>query len=1495
MIEKLFSLFNYKNAEAASLLRLKNITLNKEILELFASIEADKPIDVSMMNDLLNVFEGKPIQGAKSFDYAFNFLSYDENDVVNYYKFIVKRISQDNSNLVSAVLYTIYYRDEVLTIEIPEEDISFLSFKGAIIEQFNKLGFSNIEINFQIIERAMEDVSEIIRKEKTAVINDAMKLLQKDNDYVQLKPERELTGKQISLSKLPQNEEEFYNFKESESSWSFIIQGIVVFYDKDALDKRGSVKFIIHDGESYVYCTTRRLSTKEEQKYYNHIDVGMHVIVQAYPELNKFSGDASMHIVNIKYSKEKKKITNREDNEPIKRVELHAHSKMSGLDGVPEMKEYLEAAKIFGMNAFAITDHASVQSFHDLQEFASKNKDFKPIFGVELDYVDQNDIEIAYNSQEIDLDEATFTVFDLETTGFSVNYERIIEVSAVKIHKGVNVGEFSELVNPEKPIPPSVVALTGISNNDIKNAPSRLEVLSRFKKFIDGTILVAHNADFDISQLNKNLDDLGIDHPDYPVIDTLMLAKALIPGRRSYGLDALTKYYKVRLDTHHRALADATATMEIFLHMIEESKQKGVKYHSDLNKILLDRSISFTYPIPKHINLIAATQQGIINLYHLLSIASTDYCAREPILTREVLDKYREGILVGSGCRNSYFFDTAFRKTDDDMEKIIDMYDYIEVQPFNTFDYMKHHYDNHVYCYQDTIKRIIMMAKKHNKLVVATGDCHQVNKEDTIYRDILVNTEKVGGGWHYLHYEKEIPSEYFMTTREMLDQFSFLGDDLAYEIVVKNTNLVSDMIDNVKAFTNTPYPPADNFMSEYGIESAEEYVNNHCYEKAKELYGELLPGMVKDRIDKELENINENKFSTIYLISQRLVYKSRSDGYVVGSRGSVGSSFVAHLLDITEVNSLPPHYRCPHCHFSSFKMLPDEKKKYGVRNDEEELQPLLEDVLTGFDLKDMNCPVCGTLLERDGQDIPFETFLGVPEDPKTPDIDLNFSGENQGAIHNYIRDVFGQSKAFRAGTILTCKDKTSYAIVKDYFEFNNDRRMKAGLDIENHTKAEVEALSNQITGSKRSSSQHPGGIVVVPSDHEIYEVTPVQYPGDSKDRSWMTTHFDYHSFEKNLFKLDVLGHDDPTVIRYLMKYVKKYPELFPFDDALNIPVNDHNLFMLMNNTKIINCLPQDICSNVATYGVSEFGTPFVRGLLEKAKPTTFAELIKVSGLSHGTDVWNDNAEALISGTAKDMGRPLPKIDFKDIIGCRDDIMTDLISFGVPAPLAFKIMEFVRKGKPSKDEVQWDAFVEELHKYPKVPQWYIWSCSRIKYMFPKAHATAYVVMALRIAWFKLYQPIFFYSAILSKKMTAWDVEVMVNGTAAIRNELDELKSKPQNERKAKEDDLITTLELALEMTVRGMKFRNVNLYESEAEDFKVSDDKQSLYIPFAAIDGLGGEVAKSIITARNEKPFTTKSDFKARTRVSSTLFQRLEELGVFGDMPEDNQISLDLGI
>jgi len=1486
MLKKLFLMIEYENDELLDNLELANIKLNKAEAEAILIFKSSLPVSTILIKDFTDYLDNHYIKNIKKQDYIFECSSYSSDSIKEYYRFIIQRLSKNTPKLITSVNYDIEVKGKTLNIKVPSNDKEFSLQRSTILKEYKKFGFIDLDIYLDITS-VDSNIAELIRQERKQIINEN-KQQSKSIEYKILNEGSELVGKPIDLKELPNNEEEYSLFKSQEKSWNFIIQGRIAFFDKDNFEKKGTIKLILTDNEHYAYCVKRKLKAKNELDYFNNIDVGMDAQVQVFPELNPYTKDVSMHIVNMKNTASVQPVTQRTDDEPKKRVELHLHTKMSNLDGVPAMDEYIEASEIFGMKALAVTDHYSCQSFHDLNEYASKHDDFKPLFGLELAFVDEDQIKIAYSPSPIKLQDATYVVFDLETTGFSVNYERIIQISATKIQNGIVVGEFTEFVNPEKQIHPTVVQLTGITNNDVDNAKSRFEVLYSFKKFIQGCILVAHNAEFDISHLYKNFEDLGIDFEPYPVIDTLMLAKALYPDHKSYGLSSLTKLLGVKLDNHHRADADATATAEIFLHMLEEIKSRGIEFHHDLNS-LIDKDNSFKYPIPGHINLIAKTQEGIVNLYHILSLASTTYFgSKEPVVTRKILEKYRTGILVGSGCRNSHFFDIAFRKSDKEMEEIIDFYDYIEVQPMNTFDYYKNHMNDHVYAYTDTIKRIIHMAKKHGIPVCATGDCHQINNEDVLYRKILVATDAVGGGYHYMRFEKEIPSEYFMTTREMLDEFSFLGEQLAYEIVVENTNLIADACEKVQAFTSKPLPPKDDFMASRGIPSAEEYVKTNVQSKAEQIYGNILPPMVKDRIKGELEAICDNKFSTIYLISKLLVEKSRNDGYVVGSRGSVGSSFVAYLMNITEVNSLPPHYYCPRCHYSTFKMSPEEKNRYGIRKDEEQFVELLDSVYSGYDLPYNKCPICGGDLKRDGHDIPFETFLGVPSDPKTPDIDLNFSGENQRNIHEYIRELFGETKAFRAGTIQACKDKISYAIVRDYFDLENETREKEGLSPIIHQKAEIEAISNQINGIKRTSSQHPGGIVVVPSDHEIYEITPVQYPGDSKDRSWMTTHFEYHSFEKNLFKLDVLGHDDPTVIRYLMKYVKLYPEEFPFDDALDIPVDDNNIYQMMNGTKVLGVDANDIASSIGTYGISEFGTVFVRGLLEEARPKTFAELVKVSGLSHGTDVWKDNAEALLLGEAKGY----PKQQFKDIIGCRDDIMLDLISFGVPADLAFQTMEFVRKGKPTKDAKKWLGFVEKLQGY-NVPEWYIWSCSKIKYMFPKAHATAYVIMALRIAWFKLYRPIYFYSAILSKKMVAYDVDTMRGGIARIRPELERLRAIPQNERKAKDDDLITTLELALEMCVRGFKFYNVNRDESEALDFRVSEDKQGLYIPFAAIDGLGGAQAEQIVKAREEKPFTTKKDFEQRTRVSKTLIKKLEDLGVFEGLQDDSQLTLDL--
>ncbi|MCR5564593.1 MAG: PolC-type DNA polymerase III, partial [Gammaproteobacteria bacterium] len=1100
------------------------------------------------------------IPNINKINYDFVYESYEENDVKDYYKVIMNKLSNESIDFLNAVDFSIKYNPELkdLTVNVPSTFAQIIISKKKIVKLFNQYGFKNINIEFEMVdldERIETEIEEAKKRHLDGVEVMLSRQKQAQEGVFLNNKKGRLFGTAMDIQYLPTNEEEFNQFKNSGSfENSIIIKGFVELNDEETIEKKSKAKLAISDDTGYCYIE-RNLRAVEEKRFFKDIQLNQYVEVSGYMYLAK-NGDVSFTITNIFVSNYIKPITDRVDDEPVKRVELHLHTKMSQLDGIAYMEDYCKTAQIFGHKAIACTDHGSVQSFHELYEYTKKHPELKPIYGAEFSFFFSDRVKCAYTPKHINLDDATYVVFDFETTGFSVNYERVIEVSAVKIRHGVVIDRFSELVNPEKKIPPQVVALTGITDDDVKDKRTRNEVIRDFYKFCEGCILVAHNAYFDMGHFYENLKNIGIEYEKFPVIDTLYLAKSIYPEHKKYTLDALCRLLGVVLEKHHRALDDATATGEIFLHMLQEVKKLGIEYHDELNKVIKEDEL-YKYPVkPEHINIICKTQEGLKNLYYITSMANTDFFVRDPIVPQKLLDEYREGLLVGSGCRNGVLFDTAFNKSEEELEKIIEYYDYIELQPISRFEYQKNSLDNWHYQVTDTMKKIVRLAKKHGVPVVATGDCHQINKEDTKYRQILVNYSTKSSAYRhdlkadpksasyedFLMGKNIIPDEYYMTTREMLDEFSFLGEKLAYEIVVVNSNLIADSCEFVQSFTDKPFPPKDDFMKKKGIPSAEEYVKTSVYNRAHEMYGELLPGIVKDRIDRELSSIIDNKFSTIYLISQALVKKSEEDGYVVGSRGSVGSSFVAHLMDITEVNSLPPHYRCPKCFFSAFKYTEEEKKVYGIRKDEEPFQKDLNEVLSGYDLPDKNCPCCGTLMIRDGHDIPFETFLGVKEKPKTPDIDLNFSGDNQGQIHNYIRELFGETKAFRAGTILTCKSNVSFAIVRDYYDNINIERQKRGINTIKISKAKIDALAQHIIEVKKSSSQHPGGIVVVPEDHEVYEVTPVQYPGDSTDRSWKTTHFDYHTFEKNFFKLDVLGHDDPTVIRYLMKFVKEHPE-----------------------------------------------------------------------------------------------------------------------------------------------------------------------------------------------------------------------------------------------------------------------------------------------------------------------------------------------------------------
>ncbi|MCR5307395.1 MAG: PolC-type DNA polymerase III, partial [bacterium] len=1068
------------------------------------------------------------------------------------------------------------------------------------------------------------------------------------------------------------------------------------------------------------------------------------------------------------------------------------------------------------------------------------------------------------------------TVLDVETTGLSNQFDEIIEIAAYKLHGGQHVGTFERMIKTERPLPNKIVSLTHITNEMLKEkGEDRNKVLRDFYNFAKDTILVAHNAKFDIGMIYETFKKCCIEFNEFPVIDTLPLFKALhFNDSKTFGLDKMVKMYKIRLDEHHRATDDAYATMKCFAEMLIEVRGKGITNYNEINNLITDDSWKWLYG--DHITILAKNQAGYKNLFKILSDSLTTHMYNKARCLRSVIDKYRDGILIGSACINGEVFETALNRSYDELLNLVEFYDYIEIQPISVYAHLKlDTYLDPDYILQETVKKIIKAAKEKGKTVVATGDVHYVDPEDQKYRDIYLRTKSVGGGRHPLANYPGITKQHFRTTKEMLDEFDFLDNDLAREIVITNTNLIADMIEPIQVFPKGLFDPADDeFKDSLGVPSIEKELQRMVNENVHKLYGNELPLIVKERLDKELNSIITNKFCSVYYMSHILVKKSLEDGYLVGSRGSVGSSFVATMMNITEVNPLSPHYRCPRCKFSSFKMNEEEKEKYGIRPIEIELQEKLKNVDSGFDLPDAICPICGTPLKKDGHDIPFETFLGFNGD-KVPDIDLNFSGEYQGKAHEFIRSVMGYDNAFRAGTLATVAEKTAYGYVLGYCEDNHI----------NMRKAEKERIAKIIEGAKRTTGQHPGGIVVVPKRVEIYDITPIQYPSDDTTNSFRTTHFEYHTFESNLLKLDILGHDDPTIIRFFMNYVNEHPSEFPFNRAQDIPVDDRDVLKIFSETSVLGVTKEEILSDVGSIAIPEFGTGFVGQMLVDTKPKTFAELVKISGLSHGTDVWLNNAKDLVTGEKTDYG----KIPFSKIIGCRDDIMVDLMYMGLEPSMAFKIMEFVRKGKAKKDKDTWAKHVEYMREHG-IPEWYIWSCGQIKYMFPKAHATAYVLMALRVAWFKVHKPLLFYSGFFSIRVDAFEIETMCSDANTIRNRVNSLKEGKLDEEENLSDnkvsDILDTLKVALEMTSRGYHFKMVDINESEAKTFKIIDEEKALLCPFVAINGLGDAVAYDIVAEREKSPFKSISDVLNRTRINQTIADVMKKYGCFGNMESE---------
>lgn len=1185
------------------------------------------------------------------------------------------------------------------------------------------------------------------------------------------------------------------------------------------------VSFDLYDGTGSLTCKSF-LKPEQADDVISKLKKARGVKLCGNLGFSNFSGEVEMIANTIVETKGLERVVRRDESE-VKRVELHLHTKMSQMDGMSSAADLIKRAMSWGMKSIAITDHGVVQSFPEAHKLLGRNNpDMKVIYGVEA-YLAPDKKPSVRNIKGQSLD-TTYCVLDLETTGFSPRLEKITEIGVMKYQDGKVIDKFSCFVNPEKSIPPRVVEVTGITDDMVRNAETIDKVFPKLLEFIKDSVLVAHNAEFDVGFLRHVAKELGYEF-DFTYLDTLSLAYELFPEYKTYKLGRIAKNLGIKVDVAHRALDDVDTTVKVFKVMLDMLKERGVNTLEDIEIYASDETAkkeAFKKLRTHHAIILAKDYVGLKNLYKLVSYSHLDYFYKKPRILRSMFKKYSEGLIIGSACSDGELYQSILLgKSDEEIEAIAREYDYLEIQPLGNNDYLIRNGEVPDKEYLREINRkIVALGEKLNKPVVATGDVHFMDPEDEIYRRIL----EAGQG--FKDADNQAPL-YLRTTEEMLEEFSYLGRDKAYEVVVTNTNLIADMCDKISPISPEKCPPH--------IEGCEQEIKDIAYGKAHELYGEELPDIVQERLDKELNSIIQNGFSVMYIIAQKLVWKSNDDGYLVGSRGSVGSSVVAYMTGITEVNALPPHYRCPKCKHSDFN-------DYGAKN--------------GFDLPDKACPVCGEMMDKDGMDIPFETFLGFNGD-KEPDIDLNFSGEYQAKAHRYTEVIFGKGTTFKAGTIGTIAEKTAFGYVKKYFEERNTQA----------NKAEITRISKGCTGIKRTTGQHPGGIIVVPKGREIFEFCPVQHPADDPNSDIITTHFDYHSIDSNLLKLDILGHDDPTVIRMLQDITGVDPQ--------KIPLDDKETMSIFSSTKALGVTPEQINSKVGTFGIPEFGTKFVRGMLLDTLPKSFSDLLCISGLSHGTDVWLGNAKDLIDGGVI--------TSISDAVCCRDDIMVYLIKMGLEPNTSFKIMELVRKGKALKDPEKWAEY-EKMMRDHDVPEWYIDSCRKIKYMFPKAHAAAYVMMAFRIAWFKVHIPLAYYAAYFSIRAKAFDAEYMIFGKEKVREKMKEI-SLQGNDAAPKDKDMYDDLEIVLEMYERGFKFLPIDLYKSDWDKFKVEDD--ALRPPLNSISGMGNVAAEAIFNAVHEEtPISSIDNLKKRAKIGNSAVDLLRKFGCLNGLSESDQVS-----
>ena len=1213
--------------------------------------------------------------------------------------------------------------------------------------------------------------------------------------------------------------------------------------EREIRNEKTIVSFFITDFTDTMKC--KMFCPNEElPNIRDGVKKGAFLLVRGLCAMDSFDKDLTISIKSLQKTKDF--TVTRMDHSAKKRVELHCHTKMSDMDGVSDVIDIVKRAYKWGHPAIAITDHGVVQAladvFHTWQDLykgakAEAEKEgkqldrqdfFKVICGCEIYLVDDlKNIVVNPKGQSL-MD--SFVVFDIETTGFSSVTNHIIEIGAVKVENGKIVDRFSTYVNPQEPIPYRITKLTTITDADVMDAPTIDQVLPEFFAFCEGCVLVAHNASFDTGFIKENARKLELPYA-YTHVDTLAMARVLLPQLAKFTLDHVAKTVGVSLENHHRAVDDAEATAEIFEKFIPMLLEKGAHDLDAVNE-LGRTSTDYVRKTPSyHAIVLAKNDVGRVNLYKLISASHLQYFNRRPKVPKSLILENREGLILGSACEAGELYRALLRGAPQaEIADIVNFYDYLEIQPNgnNAFmidsDKSDHENIHSMEDIQEINKKICDLGEEFHKPVCATCDVHFLDPEDEVYRRIIM----AGNGF------KDADSQaplYLRTTEEMLAEFEYLGSDKAREVVIDNTNLIADMVDSIDPVRPDKCPPV--------IENSDQTLTDICYRRAHEIYGEVLPDIVEKRLEKELNSIISNGFAVMYIIAQKLVWKSVEDGYLVGSRGSVGSSFVANMAGITEVNSLSPHYYCKKCHYYDFDS--PEVKAYAGK--------------AGCDMPDKICPNCGEKLVKDGFDIPFETFLGFKGD-KEPDIDLNFSGEYQSKAHKYTEVIFGYGQTFRAGTIGTLAEKTAYGYVMKYYEERGIHKRRC----------EIERIAEGCTGVRRSTGQHPGGIVVLPLGEEINSFTPVQHPANDMTTDIVTTHFDYHKIDHNLLKLDILGHDDPTMIRMLQDLTGI--------DPTKIPLDDKDVMSLFQNTDALGVKPEDILGcKLGSLGIPEFGTDFAMQMLIDTQPTSFSDLVRIAGLSHGTDVWLGNAQTLIEEG---------KATISTAICTRDDIMIYLMQMGVEAGLSFTIMESVRKGKGLKDE--WIATMKEHN----VPDWYIWSCKKIKYMFPKAHAAAYVMMAWRIAYCKVNYPLAYYAAFYSIRADCFSYELMCQGKEHLEAVLADYNRR-KDELSKKEQDSIRDLRIVQEMYARGFEFMPIDIYKAHSRLFQIIDGK--IMPSLGSIDGMGDKAAEAMMEAAKDGPFLSRDDLRSRSKAPQNVIDKMGELGLLGSLPQSNQLSL----